>query len=100
MFHEHVILKYTFLKKIAQFSCVKKIILFGSRARQDNMPLSDIDVAIDCSGATDKEWCMILAIVDNADTLLHIDCIRYDKLSDDSAFKKQIDKDAVIIYEK
>lgn len=79
---------------------VEKIILFGSRASKDNVDRSDIDLAIDCPKATVKEWQMFLDIIDNADTLLQIDCIRYDTLFADSLLKKQIDQDAIIIYEK
>jgi len=97
---EHNITRYTFFKKLSFLPFVEKIILFGSRARKDNFDRSDIDLAIDCPNATIKEWLIIIDIVDNADTLLPIDCIRYDKLSSDSLLKKQIDQNAIILYEK
>jgi predicted nucleotidyltransferase len=86
---EHNITHYTFFKKLSFLPFVEKIILFGSRARKDNFDRSDIDLAIDCPNATIKEWLIILDIIDNADTFLVIDCIRYNKLLSDSLFVNQ-----------
>ncbi|NRA73464.1 MAG: nucleotidyltransferase domain-containing protein [Rickettsiales bacterium] len=44
--------KYKFIQDIAKLPFVNKIILFGSRSREDNEIRSDIDLAIDCLGAT------------------------------------------------
>lgn len=49
---ENNITHYRFLKQLSLLPCVKKIILFGSRARKDNLDRSDIDLAIDSPNAT------------------------------------------------
>ena len=67
---------YHFLQEIAALDVVDAIYLFGSRARGDNRERSDIDIAVFCPRATKKDWLSILNIVENADTLLMIDCIR------------------------
>ena len=91
--------KYTFWNQMKALSFVKAIYLFGSRARGDYRPKSDIDIAIDCTGATECQWQTLLDLIENADTLLGIDVVRYDTLSN-SDFKKKIDRDRVIVYEK
>ncbi len=91
---------YQFFKKLTDISCVKKIILFGSRARGDNQDRADIDLAIYCPNATDNEWLKILNIMDDADTLLQIDCIRLDTLEKLSALNQAILQQGVKLYDK
>lgn len=92
---------YTFFKKLKDLAYVEKIILFGSRARQDNSPTSDIDIAIVCPQATTQDWAYIKTeIIEHRDTLLKVDCIRFDTLKNDDPFKQQILKDGVILYER
>lgn len=92
--------RYQFIQKLMKLSFVDEIWLFGSRARGDNAERSDIDIAIICPGATNANWHQILQIIDDADTLLKIDCVRFDQLSDDDLLKKNIIKFKKIIYIK
>ncbi len=91
---------YQFLQEIAALDFVDAIYLFGSRARGDNRDRSDIDIAIQCPKATQKDWLSILNIVENADTLLMIDCIRLDEELTTSQLYQQIEKDKQLIYER
>ena len=43
----------------------------------DNDEHSDIDIAIINPNITDQEWLEVMDIIENADTLLKIDCIRF-----------------------
>ena len=95
-----MIAKYQFIKDIIKLTFVNQIILFGSRARNDNDERSDIDLAINCIGATDNDWQRILETVDTCDTLLDINCIRFDALRDDDKLKSNILKQGKIIYDK
>jgi predicted nucleotidyltransferase len=67
---------YQFIKNIKSLPFVEEVYLFGSRARGDNRSRSDIDLAISCPKATRNEWGKVQEIVENADTLLEIDCVR------------------------
>lgn len=87
--------KYQFISKLKQLPFVEKVLLFGSRARGTHQERSDIDLAILCPHATDKQWQEILDIIDTADTLLQIDCVNFDKASTD--LQKRILKDGIII---
>lgn len=92
------IAQYGFWHKLAALPFIKAIYLFGSRARGDARPKSDIDLAVDCPGASFQQWQEVLDIVEDADTLLGIDVVRYDHLGD-SVFKHKIDESRVVVYE-
>jgi len=73
------ILPYRFVDRIAALPFVDAVWLFGSRARGDAAPTSDIDLAVACPRATPAQWHEILGIVEDADVLLPIDCVRLDE---------------------
>jgi len=89
-----------FYTQLTKLPFVEKIILYGSRAREDNQPRSDIDLAIVCPHAHTQGWQKVLTIIDEADTLLTIDCVQYDTLALDNPLKQAIDRDGVMLYEK
>jgi len=92
--------KYNFYKKLTILTFIEQIWLFGSRARGDNESRSDIDIALVCPTATDKDWLQVLDIIENADTLLKIDCIRFDNLKNNDLFKQNIINYKKVIYTK
>jgi len=90
-----------FIKALQKFSYIDRIILYGSRARGTYQKTSDIDIAVECPLATDKQWLDVWYLIeDQLDTLLGVDCVRYDELSHDSDFKKAIDRDGKIIFKR
>jgi Nucleotidyltransferase domain. len=91
---------YHFLQQIAALPFVEAIYLFGSRARGDHRERSDIDLAIFCPHANERDWQLILNIVDEADTLLPIDCVRFDHEQPNTPLRLQIEKDKKLIYER
>jgi uncharacterized protein len=74
------VLGYHFLKQLKSLPYIDHIFLFGSRAKGNNDERSDIDLAIDCPKATDQQWNQVMKIIENSDTLLKIDCVRYDHI--------------------
>jgi predicted nucleotidyltransferase len=70
------------ITEFAKVPTVNKVILFGSRARGDHRPRSDIDLAIEAPFATNSHWLHINSIIEEADTLLSIDLVRLDEASD------------------
>lgn len=95
-----MIAKYQFIRNIAKLPFVERMILFGSRARGDNEERADIDLAIDCKEAEQKDWLKVVDLVDEADTLLKVDCIRFDKLGETNELRKNIVKYGETIYSK
>ncbi|MBD5439979.1 MAG: nucleotidyltransferase domain-containing protein [Treponema sp.] len=81
--------------RIAKKSNVKKVILFGSRARGTNSERSDIDLAI--SGGNALEF--YYDVEEKARTLLMFDVVDLDKgISEE--LQAEINKDGVILYEE
>ena len=94
------IVSYRFIHQLQALDFIDEIWLFGSRAREDHRPRSDIDLAIVCPRATHKNWLDVLDIIENADTLLKIDCIKIDKENMNPDLYKNILKDKRVIYDK
>ena len=74
---------------------VKKLILFGSRARGTNHERSDIDLAV--SGGEISNFAETLD--EEIDTLLPFDVINLDNGVDEN-FQAEIDRDGIILYEE
>ena len=85
------------LKIIRNHKCVKKVILYGSRARGDYRKTSDIDLAIE--GCPDWEVSEIReTLEEEAPTLLTFDVVNLEKAPKE--LKENILKEGVVIYEK
>ena len=81
--------------RIAKKSNVKKVILFGSRARGTNSERSDIDLAISGGNVLDFYY----DVEEKAHTLLMFDVVDLDK-GISEALQTEINKDGVILYEE
>lgn len=95
-------LKYSLSDKIknelillAQKCEIQRLILFGSRARCDNKPISDIDLAVS-GGDVNRFKC---DIDDEIETLLMFDIINLDEPVQQELLNS-IKSEGVIIYEK
>lgn len=84
-----------FVQEIKKLSFVEQVILFGSRARGKAGEFSDIDIAVVCPQATIQEWFSIIDIIDNAQTLLPIDCVRFDEADKD--LQQKIKKEGIVL---
>ena len=80
---------------LAQKCGIKRIVLFGSRARGDNRKNSDIDLAI--SGGNINRF--KAEIDDEVNTLLMFDVLNLDT-DNQKDILKSIRKDGIVIYEK
>ena len=81
--------------RIGQKNGVKKIILFGSRARGDNSPRSDIDLAVSGGNVLDFYY----DLEEDAWTLLMFDVVDLDRgISEE--LQKELDRDGVVLYEE
>ena len=74
----------------------EKVVLFGSRARGDNLPKSDIDIAV--AGCRDLRRFSYL-IDEHLDTLLDVDAVNLDESLSQSLLD-EIARDGVVLYEK
>lgn len=87
--------KIGFVQQIKKLPFVEQVILFGSRARGTAGKFSDIDIAVISPHATIQEWFEIIDIVDNAQTLLSIDCVRFDEADKD--LQQKIKKEGIVL---
>ena len=83
------------ITRFAKDNGVRKVILFGSRARGTNRERSDIDIAV--SGGDFINF--YYDIEEKVWTLLMFDIVNLDKPISDK-LKHEIERDGVVIYEK
>ena len=83
------------IRNFARKYQVKKVILFGSRARGDYKRTSDIDIAV--SGGDFAEFA--LDVEEETSTLLEFDIVNLDKAMQDE-LREAIEREGKILYEK
>ncbi|AHF08045.1 nucleotidyltransferase domain-containing protein [Desulfitobacterium metallireducens] len=86
------------IQRIGQDYDIEKIVLFGSRARGDNKPKSDIDLAIFPLPEFSNRG-LLTSDFDDLDTLLKIDVVIIEKQSDPKLLRN-IEREGVILYER
>ena len=91
---------YQFIEKLKKLPFIDEIWLYGSRAKCINREKSDIDLAIICPKATNKEWIIIQDIIEDSDTLLHVDYVRFDTIDQYSFFAQNILSTKIVLFKK
>lgn len=79
-----------------EYDNIKKVVLFGSRARGNNSEKSDIDLAIYCDDDISE---YIEEIEETVPTLLEFDFSDMRKINDE-LFIEQVEKEGITLYEK
>lgn len=75
---------------------IRKVWLFGSRARGDHKPGSDIDLAVSCEA---EAFSPIWSAIDGNDLTLHkVDIVHYETASDD--LLQEIKHQGKILYDR
>ena len=83
------------IRNFARKYRVKKVILFGSRARGDYKRTSDIDIAV--SGGDFAEFA--LDVEEETSTLLEFDIVNLDREMQDE-LREAIEREGKLLYEK
>lgn len=83
------------IARFAEECGVRKVILFGSRAKGTNGPRSDVDIAVRGGDFDAFYW----AVKERMPSLLLFDVVSLDS-SVSAELRQEIDKDGVTIYEK
>ena len=83
------------IRNFARKYQVKKVILFGSRARGDYKRTSDIDIAV--SGGDFAEFA--LDVEEETSTLLEFDIVNLDREMQDE-LREAIEREGKLLYEK
>lgn len=87
------------IKHVTQKYKIEKVILFGSRARDDHSITSDYDIAVFGDELSPEDEARFCADVEEIDTLKKIDVV-FIKQNTEGALLQNIMKDGVIIYEQ
>lgn len=86
------------IQEIGEKYKVERILLFGSRARGDYKPTSDIDLAVyPVAGFMRRGY--FSSEIDDLETLLKIDVVFIDAHTD-TKLVENINKEGVVIYER
>ena len=78
--------------ELHRFPEVRAAYLYGSRARGDYKPQSDIDIAIDAPGMTPQHFAKLWSAIDALPIAFPLDCIWLQALPE-SRLKAQIEQD-------
>lgn len=85
------------LKVVIQRTVPAEVFLFGSRARGDNRPNSDFDIAIRGSSADATTWADLSVALDEAPlTLFQVDLVQFEKMND--AYQHNILNEGRLLY--
>lgn len=83
--------------ELAQKYRIKKVILFGSRARGDNWERSDIDLAI--SGGDRVRFALDVDEIEIVSTLLMFDVVDLDEPCNEELLES-IQREGIVLYEE
>lgn len=86
------------VRQISLDPSVHSIILFGSRARGDNDEKSDVDLAVDAPGMSQRSWLRWRISFEEAPTLLFVSLIRLDHTP--LRLKNRIIAEGIWLYER
>lgn len=78
---------------------VQKLVLFGSRARGDNSPRSDIDIAVFAPSLSFSESSKLMDAISRAPTLLKIDAVLVSPQTDPNLLAS-IEKEGIILFQR
>ncbi|MFO1047872.1 MAG: nucleotidyltransferase domain-containing protein [Geminicoccaceae bacterium] len=84
--------------RLALIPVVERVLLFGSRARGDYGPRSDIDLAIDAPGAGVADRALLAELVEDAPALVGIDLVRLDQV--DGRLRRAIESQGIVLHER
>ena len=84
--------------RLAADPTVRRIVLFGSRARGDAQPRSDVDLAVEAPDASPRDWQRLLDIVEEADSLLSVDLVRVEDAADE--LRARIRAEGITLHER
>ncbi len=83
---------------LAMERSVRRVILFGSRARGDHFRSSDLDVAVDAPDADIHAWDRMMRLLDTRASLVPVDLV----LLHDAppALRAAIDREGRVLFER
>ena len=87
------------LRAIERHAGIESVWIFGSRARGDFRPESDIDLAVDAPDWTRDDFARFLAELEGVETLYAIDCVWFQSVPD-GLFRSRIERDRRVFWQR
>jgi predicted nucleotidyltransferase len=84
--------------RLAAIAAVERVVLFGSRARGDHGPRSDIDMAVDAPRAGVADRARMAELVEDAPALVGIDLVRLDLAED--GLRCAIEREGIVLHQR
>lgn len=84
----------------AKYPAIRKVVLFGSRARQDHTPQSDYDIAVFAPALTAAEQSLFQNDIEAIDTFRKIDTVFVKERQKNTEFYHNIKRDGVVLMDK
>jgi uncharacterized protein len=82
--------------EVRRFPEARAAYLFGSRARGDYKPQSDIDIAIDAPDMTQQNFAQLWSVIDALPIAYPLDCVWLQALPE-SRLKAQVERDGLVL---
>ena len=83
--------------EVHRFPEVRAVYLYGSRARGDYSPQSDIDIAIDAPGLTQQSFAQLWSAIDALPIAFPLDCVWLQALAE-SPLKIRVMRDGRVFW--
>jgi uncharacterized protein len=84
------------LGELRRFPEVRAAYLYGSRARGDYSPQSDVDIAIDAPGMTPQNFAQLWSAIDALPIAYPLDCVWLQAVPE-SHLRTQIERDGMML---
>jgi len=86
------------VRVVAAEPSVRRVILFGSRARGDAARASDIDIAVDAPGADSRVWWRLMGALEERRSLVSVDLVFLHQAGSD--LRNQIQREGRVMFER
>ncbi len=86
------------VRVLAADPVVRRVILFGSRARGDAQEISDIDLAVDAPDADSRVWLRLTDALDERSSLVSVDLIFLHQADDE--LRRNIAREGRVMFER
>ena len=92
-------IEHSFIEQLSMNINVVRIILFGSRSRDDYEKYSDVDLAVECPNMSKFEWMKLKEFVTyDLNIFIRISLVPFH--SNPAEIKERILKSGIVLYEK